>query len=270
MSAEKTIGRVAAQLLNELYKQGKIIFSIEDAIKILKSNYLATAKLLSRMTSRNTLMRIKLGKYIIVPQEISGEYIGNWYVAAREMANDKKYFISHYSAMDIHNMTTQPLTTVYISSSKRQSPPKNFKERFKFVLIKSINIWGVEENWVTSTEKVRVSNIEKTILDCLWQPQYAGGISEIAKGIWIRKDKINFPKLLSYVLKFNKYVVAKRLGFILETFGIGEKILSQLRKNINERYDLLDSNLPSKEVFKNKWHLIANINPEEFKAIIGT
>ena len=46
------------------------------------------------------------GRYIIVPEGISGPYIGNWYVAAREISNSPDYFISHYSAMDIHNMLT--------------------------------------------------------------------------------------------------------------------------------------------------------------------
>ena len=270
MKTKKTLGRVSANLINKLYIVNKTIFSIEDAAKILNSSHLAAAKFLSKMTSRNLLMRLKSGKYIIVPQEISGDYIGNWYVAAKEISNSKQYFISHYSALDIHNMTTQPLTKVYVSSPKRQISPRKFKERFKFIYVQPGKIWGIEEKWATNTEKVRVSDIERTIIDCLWQPQYAGGITEIAKGIWIVKEKIDYSKLLEYLLKFRKYVVTKRLGYILETLKIGGSILFKLKDSINDRYDKLDPNLTAEETFKNNWNLIANVDPEEIKNVVRT
>ena len=116
----KTVGNVSAKLLDGLYNQNKLIFGLEDAISILESNYNTTKKLLLSMTSRNLLVRIKSGKYIIVPEGIKGQYMGNWYVAAREISNSSEYYISHYSAMAFHNMLTQPLIKVYISSPKRQ------------------------------------------------------------------------------------------------------------------------------------------------------
>ena len=81
---------------------------------------------------------------------------------------------------------------------------------------------SIKEEWVNSKEKIRISNIEKTIIDCLTYPQYCGGITEIAKGNWIVKDKINFKILLNYVDRHNKNVVAKRLGYLLELLNIGD------------------------------------------------
>lgn len=267
---DKTIGKTSAKLLKSLYNKNLTIFGIEDAIKILGYSYSSAARFLRKMVKRNLLARIKSGRYFIVPQEISGQYIGNWYVAAKAIVNSKEYYISHYSAMDIHNMLTQPLNKVYISSPKRQTSPKIFRERFKYVYIKNSKIWGVEDYWVTNQDKVRVSNIERTIIDCLWQPKYAGGITEIAKGVWIVRDKIDFQALIDYCLKFNKYVVNKRAGFILETLKLGSNILPTLRNNINRRYDVLDPSMPRIEIFKNNWNLIANLNPDEIKNIIRT
>ncbi|MFC1496261.1 hypothetical protein ACFL52_02480 [Candidatus Margulisiibacteriota bacterium] len=266
----KTVGEVSARLLKELYKKNKMIFGIEDAIAAIGSNYNTTKKLLLDMTARNLLMRIKSGRYIVIPEGINGPYIGNWYAAAREISNSPDYFISHYSAMSVHNMLTQPLTRVYISSPKRQQSPKNFVDRFQFVYVKKGKIWGIEENWVTNTEKVRVSDLERTILDCLWQPHNAGGIAEIAKGIWIKKDEIDDNKLLKYVAKYNKKVIAKRLGFILESIAIGDNIIKDLKQYVNKRYDILDPSLPVTEPFKNNWFLLANVNPDEIGNIIRT
>ena len=268
--AKKTMGEVSAKLLNALYSKGKMFLSIDDASKILRSSYNTAKKLLLDMTGRNLLVRIKSGKYIVVPEGVSGPYMGNWYVAAKEISNSSRYFVSHYSAMGVHKMLTQPLTKVYVSSPKRQVSPKNPRGRFRFIYVKSENIWGIEESWVTNTEKIRVSDIERTIIDCLWRPQYAGGITEIAKGIWIRKKYIDDNKLMRYVYKFNKNVVAKRLGFILETIEVGGGVLLKLKEFINKRYDILDPTSPIGKTFKNKWFLCANVSPDEIRNIIST
>lgn len=264
---QKTTGKVSAMLLNALYVNNKLIFSINDASRILGFNHNSVKKLLYKMKKRNLIINIKSGKYIIVPEGVKGEYVGNWHIVAREIANSSEYYISHYSAMEMHNMLTQPLNKVYISSPKRQLPPKKFKDRFQFIYIKHSKIWGIEESWVTNQDKVRVSDIERTIIDCLWQPNYAGGVSEIAKGIWIIKGKINFNRLIKYCNKFNKYVVNKRLGFILQHLGIENNISNQLKNMSNKRYDILDPSLPINVKYKNEWNLIANLNPEEISQI---
>ena len=111
--------------------------------------------------------------------------------------------------------------------------------------------------------------MEKTILDCLLHPEYCGGIIEIATGIYLVRNKINYKKLFQYVEKYNKNVVAKRLGYILEILGIGNKEISRdLRKYVKERYDLFDPHLPKKNLNKNDWRLIDNISPEQIKKII--
>ena len=49
--------------------------------------------------------------------------------------------------------------------------------------------------WIDNFNKVKCSDLEKTFIDCLFMPNYAGGIVEVARAIYISKDKINFDKL---------------------------------------------------------------------------
>lgn len=77
---------------------------------------------------------------------------------------------------------------------------------------------------MTSNERVRISDREKTIIDALTHPEYCGGITEVAKGIWLMREKIKYKKLQDYIKKHNKNVVAKRLGYILEIFDIKQLI----------------------------------------------
>ena len=64
------------------------------------------------------------GKYLIVPFEAAatGEHTENWFVIAKNLIEAKPYYISYFSALDIHDMVTQPVMTVYISTPIRRIP----------------------------------------------------------------------------------------------------------------------------------------------------
>ena len=264
----KTLGKISANLIKTLYNKNKAIFSIADVQKITNKNVNQAADLLSELVKRNVISRLKAGKYIIVPQELGSvnDYIGNWLIAGKEVVNSPDYYIAFYTAMDFWGMVTHPINKIFVATPKRQIVPKEMKERLQFIFINKKFIFGVKETWISKQNKVRISNIEKTILDALFHPEYCGGITEIAIGIFLVREKIDWERLFRYVRKYNKNVVAKRLGYILEILNIiNKEILSGLRKYIKNRYDLFDPLLPDKKLAKNKWRLIDNVSPEQIR-----
>jgi len=271
MENEKTLGKISAKLIRKLYDENRPIFRIKHAQRILGKSYNATTDLLSELIKRKIIVRLKAGKYLIIPQEMGsgGNYLGNWYIAGKEIISSQKYYIAFYSAMNYWGMLTQPLIKIFIATPKRQIVPREMIGKIIFVTVKEKSIWGIKEEWINSKEKIRISNIEKTIIDCLTFPQYCGGITEIAKGIWIVKNKINYKILLNYANRHNKNVVAKRLGYLLELLNIGDSnVILELKKYVKDRYDLFDPTLSIKRINKNNWHLIDNVGQKQIKNII--
>ena len=275
MGEKRTLGPIGSKLIMSLKVENKTIFSLKDAQEITKTGYEATRLLLNGLMKKNWLIRLKKGEYLIVPLEagLSGEYMENWYVVARELIKPHPYFISHYSAMDIHNMVTQPTRVVYISTPVRRKNRDISSTEYRFIYTRQENYWGITKEWVTPHQQVEVSDLERTIVDCLYTPRLCGGISEIAKGIWIAKDKVNYEKLTGYVERFGKKVVAKRLGLILEVYGLGTMdITEQLQDYIKDSnsYALFDPLLPDQGKYLTRWRLRVNLEPEELKSIIRT
>lgn len=271
----KTLGPVSANLISFLYSSNKIIFTLVDIENITGLRDGAARDLASRLIKRNIIARIKYGKYIIIPQEIGDNvsYIGDWYVVAREIVKSPDYYISYYSAMDIHNMITHPVTKVFVTTPKQEYNKQRVvgNTTFEFICMTAKYIWGIQKFWVTKSEQVRVSDIERTIIDCLYRPKYCGGVMEIIKGLWIKKAKINFDILFDYVIKFKKIVVIKRLGYILESLHLQTaNYLNELRTRINDKYYVLDPLLSTEKTYKNFWKLIANIGPEEMRKNVST
>jgi predicted transcriptional regulator of viral defense system len=275
MGKKRTLGPIGSKLIMSLKGENKTIFSLKDAQEITGTGYKATRLLLNELTKKNWLIRLKKGKYLIVPLEagLSGEYMENWYVVAKELIKPQPYFISHYSAMDIHNMVTQPTRMVYISTPVRRKNREISGAEYRFIYTRQENYWGITKEWVTPQQQVEVSDLERTIVDCLYVPRLCGGISEIAKGIWIVKDKVSYEKLTRYVERFGKKVVAKRLGFVLDIYQLGTvETIKQLQNFIrdSESYALLDPLLPDQGKYVTRWRLKVNLEPEELKSIVST
>ena len=268
----KTLGKVSANLISRLYDEDKTIFEIGDVQRILGKNYNDATDLLSRLVKRKVITRLKAGKFLIIPQELGSaeRYMGNWYVAAREVVNSPLYYIAFYSAMHYWGMLTQPLIKIFAATPKRQIVPLEMRDKLIFIFVKEKSIWGIKEEWVAKTKKARISDLERTIIDAVAHPQYCGGITEIAKGIWLAKERIDYERLRNYVDKYGKNVVAKRLGYILEILKIEQTaLLEQCKKYIRKRYDLFDPVLPGGKIDKNNWHLIDNVGQKQILDLVG-
>ena len=76
----KHISYRSSELLDSLLKVGKSFFTLGEAVEILSnSDPAAVRRLLSDMTRRGLILRIKDGLYAIIPYEKDPEpYLPNW------------------------------------------------------------------------------------------------------------------------------------------------------------------------------------------------
>ncbi len=272
-SQTKNIGPKSAYLVAELYERLKTIFSVRDVIQIMGLDSNAARALTTRLVSRGVATRIKPGLFILVPPELGHEreYLGNPYMVAAEIAGGENYFISHASAMEIHQMVTQPQLVVYTTCTKRIRPRSVLGTEFRFIHSKPKHFFGTMQQWVTKNRKVQVSDLERTVIDGLRQSEYCGGFSEVAKGYWMRHQDMDIKKLVEYALMLDIGAVYRRLGYLLELFGTKETDqVDLLRKKLTSTYMLLDPAIPAEGKFIARWRLRLNVSPEEIKSIIHT
>jgi predicted transcriptional regulator of viral defense system len=218
-------------------------------------------------------MRLKEGVYYIIPYEQDAEsYVPDWHLIAEYLVSDTNYYIGYYSALQIHNLITQPSLKEQIVVAK-QIRPSEIKIKnvpFQFIYHNEKHFFGAKKIWIDNFNQVTCSDLEKTFVDCLFKPEYAGGVVEIAKAIYISRDKIKFDKLLDYAIKFDSQAVIKRLGFLLETLCIGQKIIDELQKTKTASYVVLDTELPKTGRRISRWSVQQNLETETIKSAIYT
>lgn len=269
----KTLGPETGDLLLRLSAEGKTIFSITDAQAITNKSYETTAKLLSRLAYKRWLVRLMAGKYLIVPLEagLEGIPMADRYVIAREILGSGQYYVSHYSAMELHQMTTQPVNTVFVTVRRQRKTRVIAGVQYRFVYAGARFFWGWESVWATPQEQVRVSDLEKTLLDCVVRPRLCGGVGELAKGLWLVKDELNESRLVAYAERLGHKAAARRIGFVLETLDLAQpETLSALQSFVGRSYSLLDPTMPDEGPHQPDWRLRVNLDGEELKASVWT
>ena len=269
----KTLGPQAAHLVITLYEQNKPIFRLKEIQKILHSDEASSRNFVRKLVNRGVVTRLKPGLFILVPYELGKEteYIGSPFVVAREIMGGKDYFLSNATAMEIHGGVTQPQLIVFITTLKPRRSITAQGIEFRFIHSPKNYFFGISDHWVTKQEKVKVSDLERTIIDGLKQPEYCGGLTEVAKGLWMRHQDVNINRLISYAIKIGVGAVIRRLGFLLELYKIGtSEDWEILSSNLTETYVRLDPLLPSEGKFLRKWRLQLNVSPEEFLSVVRT
>lgn len=270
----KYISTQSNKLLSYFNNQDKNCFTYPEARKALPlSGEGAIKQLLSDMTKRGLLMRLKKGLYYVIPYEQDAEtFMPDWHLIAEYLVNDAEHYIGYYSALQIHNLITQPSLKeqIVVSQQIRPSFIKIKDVSFQFIYHNKNHFFGTTKLWVDSFHKVTCSDLEKTFIDCLFKPDYSGGIAEIARALYISKDKIKYNKLFEYAETFNSQAVIKRLGFLLDTFEIETEIIDKLQKIKTRSYILLDTELPKTGKMLSRWSIQQNLETETIKSAIIT
>jgi predicted transcriptional regulator of viral defense system len=134
-----------------------------------------------------------------------------------------------------------------------------------FVNLKKSRFFGYEE--IRYLDAIlNVSDIEKTLVDCVDRSELCGGIPEVVRTMSnaFETGRVNWQKLVFYATKFQSHAVAQRLGFIMEyleergKIRVEPEILESLHQLSGSKVYLLDMKASKKGEVSKKWRIINN------------
>lgn len=266
----KTLGPRSAQLVAELNDRRLATFSLRDVSAITGLTAAAARSLIHKAQRRGLVTRLKSGLYNLVPFELghATQFVADPYLIARDTARGVPYFLSHATAFELHRLTTQPNLELFVSSTRRFRPQTIGGYQYRFVFVPQPRFFGATIHWVTKEQSVQVSDLERTLIDGLRQPEYVGGITEVAKALWMRRKKLQISRLIDYALRLDVRAVRARLGFLLERYELADyPAQERLRQGSTQSYDRLDPLLESEGPRIARWRLQLNVPPEELDAV---
>lgn len=261
----RTLGEIGSNLLSEMTRKGKRVFTIEDAAGAYGGSNGGLKKLLYTLVKRRWLQRVEKGKYLILPFEAGSE--GEWTEHEFIIASCflQPYYIGFRSALNYYGYTEQVSRTVFIASTRRKlkSALEVSGVTYRFVYVPQHKFFGVNEITIDG-HQVNISEPEKTIVDCLDRLEYCGGAVEVAKALSNGSDELDFVKMAEYARKYGRRAVIKRLGYLLEILNFNaDKAISILRQDVSTSYAPLDTLAPSRGKYVERWKVLVNISEDE-------
>jgi predicted transcriptional regulator of viral defense system len=269
----KTVGYQTAHLTTILYEESRTTFKLDDVERITGLAPASARSLIRHAVERGIVSRLEPGLFVLIPPELgrATEFAGNPYLVARQLAPDGEYFISHSSAMELHGMVTQPQFVIFTSVTKRLRNRTIHGAEFRFVFVPREDVFGVTTHWISKQDSVKVSDMDRTVIDGLHLPAYCGGVAEVAKGLWMRRDDVNPARMIEYASRLGNGAVLRRLGYLLEFYKLAPpEGLERIRRSLSATYAVLDPMLPAEGPHISSWRLRLNISPDELEAIRRT
>jgi predicted transcriptional regulator of viral defense system len=109
-------------------------------------------------------------------------------------------------------------------------------------------------------QRIHITDREKTIVDCLTHPSYAGGVVEAAKGLWFGSAEINLERLVGYAEQSGSRAAMQRLGFWLDKLGLGDAaLLARVAAGRSQNAVRLETPGPAAGRCDRRWHVIVNL-----------
>jgi predicted transcriptional regulator of viral defense system len=106
----KNIEITSAKILAVVNEKGKKWFCLNEILPLLPEmtdNHIRVQ--VQRMTEGGLLMRLREGIYYIIPfEQDSASFMPDWHLLAEPLTRGGEYYIGYYSALQTHQLITQP------------------------------------------------------------------------------------------------------------------------------------------------------------------
>lgn len=171
----------------------------------------------------------------------------------------KDAYFSHYTAVRMHGLTEQVPKTIYLNHEQRPQPqnphleqgriaaafsrkPRISQNSIDFENVRICMVNGMHTNQLGVVNEqvsydddtkisVRLTNIERTLIDITVRPVYSGGVFEVQKAFRLANDQVSVNALAAMLQKLKfVYPYHQAIGYYLERAGYKSSLVDLLRR----------------------------------------
>lgn len=181
-------------------------FSREDVAEITGNLRTADSTLYS-YKKKGFIVSIRRNLYAAISPETDQPVCTPYQIASAVSADS---YVSHHSAFEYYGMANQVFSDVYVSSSTKFNDFEFDGKHYTRVISKT-------NEGVKTVGKIRVTDIERTIVDSIKDFSKIGGTEELLRCLTM-VTYASEDKLIEYLDIYNNLSLWQRTGYILSCF----------------------------------------------------
>ena len=262
---------IAISVARRLHEQELFYFSSRTLADLLGRDLSQIHPLVRRLVRAGLVAEVENGKYLLLgfePERVLANplFIGSHLVTPG--------YVSYGSALHTYGFTEQVPLTVYVATTRKKSPVEYAGQRFRFVTMHPRKFFGYRREQVGGLP-VLIADEAKALIDSLSEPEYAGGITEVAKALRAAIETIDLDTLMEYANRIGDKTLGSRLGYLLGLAGCvilpcdevppptdwqGTPQLIRSTSSVK-----LDASRPGQGQRDAQWRIDINVLPEELR-----
>ncbi len=196
------------------------VLTLSRAAGALSMTPRATSGVLSGLTRRGWLKRLRRGLYLVLPLEAEARTSGvveDPWLLANELFSP--CYIAGWTAAEHWGLTDQIFRSTFVATATRvrRSKLDIAGAEFQLAQVPRRRLEGVGTTW-RGSERVLLSGPERTIADALVNPAWLGGVRQLADILRAHRESKSWrpEKLTAELEAIGTGAAFKRLGFLAE------------------------------------------------------
>lgn len=269
-------GPAEGRLLTDLERQEIPVLSLKKHRALLgEMDDQTLYDLLSQLEDKGWLLRVEKGTYVVVPRAARRTWHEHPFLVAAALAPDP-YYISYWSALSYHNLTTQlpRLVAVAIPAGRRRhrSHVVFQGDTYDFIARAPTSFFSIATETLVGLNgaahvAVAIAAPEKALLDALDDERFSGGMGEVIEALHrgLASGVINPQRLVDDALRYPNRGLVNRLGYLLAHSAAPPDTLAALHAAVRRTGypPYLSSVAPRVGAHRDAtWNVLVNIEPE--------
>jgi predicted transcriptional regulator of viral defense system len=249
-------------------RQGIQILDAEDVQGLVTISRGHAVKLLADMARKGALARVGRGRYVVIPADVlcgRQTFVADPFQIVDQLLRREgvtEYYVAYQSAALVYGAADQLPQALLVALPGQHRPIIVGRAEILFIQVQRAKFFGSQE--IRYHDAVlRVSDREKTLLDCLDRFDLCGGMDEVVHTIGALLPEMDSARLLAYVPAMRNQALAHRLGYILEALSVQQPVpitlLDGLADLVGPHVYPLDPHGPASGPAHSRWRVRANL-----------
>ena len=262
-----------SRVVLNLVEKGQREISRREVAALLGISPEAADHVIRSLRRKGWLERASWGRYLLIPPEQGPDALGESNLLALASRIVDPYYFGYGTAAAHYGFTTQVRNIIWLVTPIHRRDRRLLDVEVHIVNQSAHRFFGYTDVDVYGYS-VKMSDHEKTVIDCLDRPKLAGGIGEAATILGSASGRLNWHRFADYLDRIDSRALTRRVGWYIDHVqaAIPGGVRERLHKNIGgDRPAIIGPKKPAGDAlgYDSNWHVLVHASADELKSSFG-
>ena len=214
----RSLSPTEARVVLSLESEGKVDLTLGEIQRRARVSRGFARRLAHELVGKGWIQRVGRGRYLLTPSRYGPDIIPDTDPLRLGSRIAAPYYFGYATAAELHGLLPQAGRVYYVVTPRRGSSRWPHAAQFRRVRVSHRRFFGVQ--WIERRgERICVSDLDRTVLDCLTKPELSGGLGGAVQILHSAGARLDWARVSRYLARMGSRSLALRLGYLSEWIG---------------------------------------------------